>query len=150
MSKTFAFNKRAGFDYDLLEKFEAGLVLFGHEVKSVKLGHSSLKSSFVTAHNGELFLINCHIPAYKFSGPMPDYNPDRSRKILLNKKEINYLIGKTQEKGLTLTAVRLYNKGNRIKLEFAVARGKKNYDKRATIKERETDREMARELKNNF
>lgn len=147
MSKTLAINKRASFDYELLDKYEAGLVLTGQEVKSAKLGHTSLSGSFVTIHNGEAHLTNCHISPYKFAGKLPDYNPTRSRKLLLHKNEIASLIGVIQQKGLTLVPIKLYNKENRVKLEFAIARGKKKIDKRETIKKREVQREIERTTK---
>jgi len=146
-----AFNKKAGFDYEFLEKFEAGLVLAGQEVKSVRLGQASLAGSFVTLdRKSEAYLINAQIPPYKFAGPLPGYDPKRSRKLLLNKKELSFLIGKTQQSGLTLVPLSLYNKNNKIKLEFALSRGKKKSDKRQSIKEREAKRDIERALKQKF
>ncbi len=146
-------NKRAYFDYDILEEYEAGLVLKGFEVKSIKTGHVSLKGSYVTVKlaknnkNPEVYLINAHVSLYKHAGKMPNYNPTRSRKLLLNKKEIRYLIGKKVEKSLTLIPLRLYTKHNLIKLSFALARGKKKRDKREVIKRRELDIESRRAIK---
>ncbi len=146
-------NKRAYFDYDILEEYEAGLVLKGFEVKSIKTGHVSLKGSYVTVKlaknnkNPEVYLINAHVSLYKHAGEMPNYNPTRSRKLLLNKKEIRYLIGKKVEKSLTLIPLRLYTKHNLIKLSFALARGKKKRDKREVIKRRELDIESRRAIK---
>lgn len=148
MGKTLAINKRATFDYELLDKYEAGLVLAGYEVKSAKLGHISLKGAFVTIHEGEAYLTNCSISAYKFSGKLPDYNPERSRKLLLHKKEIDSLIGTVQQKGLTLVPIRVYTNNNRVKLEFAVGKGKKKIDKRENIKKREADVEIGRIIRN--
>lgn len=145
---TLAFNKRANFDYEIKEKYEAGLVLLGHEVKSIKTGHISLKGSYVTFKKAkgrplpELFLINVHIPLYKFAGSIKNYDPYRSRKLLLKKNEISHLIGKKQEQGLTLVPIRVYTKRGYVKLEFGVGRGKKKADKRETIKKRDIDRRI--------
>ncbi len=154
--KTLAVNKRAKFDYEILSKYEAGLVLFGHEVKSVKTGHISLKGSFVSikqARTGrlpELFLVNAHISKYKHAGNLDDYDVERSRKLLIKKNEIRHLIGKKQEQGLTLIPLRIYTKHSFLKLEFATARGKKKYDKRDSIKKRELDRKSRTLLKKNI
>ncbi len=145
---TYAINKRAKFDYEITDKFEAGIVLAGHEVKSIKTGHISLKGAFVTMRQGidkkipEFYLTNCHIPLYKHAGEMLNYDPARSRKLLLKKAEIRQLIGKTKEKGLTLVPIRVYNKNSLIKLEFGVGKGKTKIDKRETIKKREIDRKL--------
>ncbi len=141
-------NKRAGYDYELQEKFEAGLVLTGSEVKSVKTGHISLKGSFITRKGSEFFLTNAHIPIYKFSGQVKNYDPVRPRKILLRKSEIKHLIGKASVQGLTLVPICVYTKRKLIKLEFAVGRGKKQFDKRSTIAKREEKRRMEQSLKN--
>lgn len=143
-----AFNKRANFDYEILEKYEAGLVLLGHEVKSVKTGHISLKGAFVTvkAARGkplpELHLINAHIPLYKHAGTVKSYDPYRSRKLLLKKNEIRHLIGKKQEQGLTLVPIKIYTKHSFIKLEFGIGKGKKKRDKREAIKKRDVLRDI--------
>jgi SsrA-binding protein len=148
-----AVNKKARFDYQILETFEAGIVLFGHEVKSIKTGHISLKGSFVTLKQDkgnklpELYLINTHIPLYKHAGSMPSHDPYRSRKLLLHKNEIKKLIGKKKEQGLTLVPLKVYTKRSLIKLEFGLAKGKKKYDKREDVKKRELDRSMSRVLK---
>ncbi|HOW60893.1 MAG TPA: SsrA-binding protein SmpB [Candidatus Moranbacteria bacterium] len=144
-----AFNKRAGFDYELQKKFEAGLMLTGAEVKSVKNGHISLKGSFVTMHDGELYLTNANISPYPFAKTAETYNPTRSRKLLVRKSEISSLIGKLQTKGLTLVPLRVYTKKRLIKLEFALAQGKKKFDKRENIAKRESKRRMERFIKNN-
>ncbi|MEN8252257.1 MAG: SsrA-binding protein SmpB [Patescibacteria group bacterium] len=144
---TFALNKKAKFDYEFIEKYEAGLVLHGHEVKSIKTGHISLKGAFVTIHNGELYLTNALIPLYKHAGNIKDYDPNRSRKLLVKKSEIRSLIGKKAQAGLTMVPIRVYNKRNLIKLEFALARGKSKHDKRSTIKKRDTDRSIARAMR---
>ncbi|MCK4554436.1 SsrA-binding protein SmpB [Candidatus Parcubacteria bacterium] len=152
---TLAFNKRANFDYDIKEKFTAGIVLLGHEVKSVKTGHINLKGSYVTLRHAqgkllkktkkvlpELYLINAHIPLYKYAGTVKDYNATRPRKLLLKKNEIKHLIGKKQEQGLTLVPLKVYTKRSLIKLEFGIGKGKKKIDKREVIKKREVDRKI--------
>lgn len=145
--KTLAVNKRATFDYTLLDKYEAGLVLLGHEVKSVKTGHLSLKGSFVTVHDGELVLTNAFIPPYPFAGELPGYDPTRSRKLLLKKSEIRTLIGKVRVNGLTLVPLSVYTKKRLLKLAFAVGKGKKDFDKRSDIGKKEAKRRIDRELK---
>ncbi len=147
---TYATNKRGRFDYEILGTYEAGIVLAGHEVKSIKLGHISLKGAFVTLKNlknkeiPEAYLTNCHITPYKFAGKLDNYDPDQPRKLLLKRSEIRQLIGKTKEKGLTLVPIRVYNKGRLIKLAFGIGKGKKKIDKRQDIKKRETDRKLQR------
>lgn len=150
MSKTVTYNKRASFDYELLEKYEAGLVLFGQEVKSIKTGHINLTGSFVAIKQSphlEMFLINASIPAYQPKNTPPDYDETRSRKLLLKKPEIKSLVGKIQQKGLTLVPIRVYLKRGLVKLEFAVGKGKRQIDKREVIKKRESRREIQRSLK---
>ena len=142
-----AVNKRANFDYFISDTYEAGLVLFGHEVKSVKTGHISLKGAFVTIKSSsknlpELYLINAHIPLYAKASTVKSYEPERPRKLLLHKNEIQKLIGKKQEQGLTLVPIKIYTKRNLIKLEFGIGRGKKKIDKREDIKKREVDRQI--------
>jgi len=143
-----AINKRANFDYDIQDTYEAGLVLLGHEVKSVKTGHVSLKGSYVTFKKRagknlpEAYLTNAHIPLYKHAGKIANYEPTRPRKLLLKKKEISYLIGKKDEQGLTLVPLKIYTKRSFIKLEFGVGKGRKKYDKREAIKKRELDRNI--------
>ncbi len=148
-----AVNKRANFDYEIQEKYEAGIVLYGYEVKAVKTGHISLKGSFVTfkktkARLPEVYLTNAHIPLYKHAGDVIAYDPTRSRKLLLKKKEIKYLLGKRQEQGLTLIPLKIYTKRSLIKLEFGVGKGRKKYDKREVIKKREFDRQARTLTKN--
>ncbi|MFA5155585.1 MAG: SsrA-binding protein SmpB [Patescibacteria group bacterium] len=139
-------NRKASFDYELLEKYEAGLVLYGHEVKSVRAGQVSLKGSFISlrSHHGrpEFYLLGCQISPYKQAGPMPDYNQRRERKLLLKKGEIKRLVGRQQTEGLTLIPLQIYTNHSFLKLEFAVARGKKKYDKREAIKKREVERSL--------
>lgn len=145
---TIAVNKRANFDYALTDKYEAGLVLTGAEVKSIKTGHLSLKGSFVTFKGTELYLTNADIPFYKFAGVPVNYDSRHSRKLLLKKSEIKTLLGKVKVKGLTLVPIRVYTKKRLIKLEFGVGRGKKEYDKREDIKKRDSDKKMKRLIRN--
>ena len=140
-----AINKRAHFDYKILENYEAGLALLGMEVKSIKTKHVSLKESFVTIHAGELYLTNAHIPLYKHAGKVASYNPTRPRKLLVKKSEIKRLIGAIRTKGLTLVPIKLYTKRRLIKLEFGLGKGTKVIDKREKIKKREDERTMRRE-----
>lgn len=144
---TIGFNKRAAFDYELTDRYEAGLVLTGAEVKSIKTGHISLKGSFVTFKGGELFLTNANIPLYPFAKNSSAYDPTRSRKVLVHKSEIKSLLGKMHMKGLTLVPLRVYTKRRLIKLEFAIGRGKKAFDKRSDITKRESERRIAKALK---
>jgi SsrA-binding protein len=141
-------SKKANFNYEILDKYEAGIELFGFEVKSLRLKRGSLEGSFVTIQNGEAFLMSAQIPPYQSNNTPKDYNERRPRKLLLRKKELGELVGKSETKGLTLIPISWYNKGTKIKVEIAVARGKKKHDKRADIKKRETDREIRRTLKN--
>lgn len=145
--KVITENKKAYFNYQILEKFEAGLVLIGPEVKSIKLGRINLAGSFVVLKDQELYLVGCNIPPYQPKNIPPDYNPQRSRKLLLKKTEIKYLIGKSKQKGLTLIPLKVYTKKGKIKLEFALAKGRKKVDKREVIRKREVEREIKRLLK---
>lgn len=150
---TLAYNKRANYDYQISDKYEAGLVLFGHEVKSIKSGHISLKGAFVTIKSNkqgtpDLYLTNAHIPLYKRASTVQNYDPERPRKLLLHKNQIKHLIGKKSEQGLTLVPIKVYTKHNLIKLEFGIGRGKKKIDKRETIKKRDTDRQIRTLTKN--
>ena len=140
-------NKKAKFDYEIMENYEAGLVLSGQEVKSARDGQMSLKGAFVTFHNGQAFILGSHISKYKPAGPLPEYDPDRSRRLLLRKKEIRYLQGKAQEQGLTIVPLKVYTKNRFIKVEVAVARGRHKYDKREVLKKKDLDREVARAKK---
>lgn len=144
---TIAINKRATFDYEILEKFEAGLMLIGSEVKSIKTGRISLKESFVTIKGSELYLTNANIPKYSFAGELQSYEPTRPRKLLVKKSEIKSLIGKARTQGLTLIPLRVYTKKRLVKLEFALAQGKKAYDKRSDIAKRDARRAIERRLK---
>jgi len=140
-------NKKVYYNYQVLEKFEAGISLIGQEVKSIKSGRISLKGSYVVFKDEELYLIGANIPPYQPKNAPPDYNPERSRKLLLKKSEIKYLIGKSKQKGLTLMPLRVYTKRGKIKLEFGTVKGKKKFDKRELIKKREIEREIRRMLK---
>lgn len=144
----FAENRKAFYDYEIIEKFEAGLVLSGAEVKSIKNGRMNLIGSYVNFHNSEPYLIGASIAPYQPKNQPPDFDPSRSRKLLLNKKEIDYISGKTKQKSLTLVPLKVYNKGRRIKIEIGLVRGKKQYDKRAVISKRETAKKIERSLKN--
>ncbi|MCK4781800.1 SsrA-binding protein SmpB [Candidatus Parcubacteria bacterium] len=146
--KIIAKNKKAYFDYEILEKFKAGIVLIGTEVKSIKTGHISLKGSYVVIDKSqEVWLIGAEIPAYQPRNAPKDYISSRSRKLLLKKSEIQYLIGKSKQKGLTLAPLMVYTEKGNIKIEFAIAKGKKKVDKRETIKKRDFEREKSRILK---
>jgi SsrA-binding protein len=144
---TLATNPRAKYDYHILEKFEAGLVLAGHEVKSIKTGRMSLKGAYVTIKDEEAWLINAQISPYQPKNTPKDYEPTHSRKLLLHKKEIKSLIGKIKQKGLTLVPLRVYTKHRRIKLEFGLGQGKRKVDKREKIKKREVKRRIDRALR---
>ncbi|MDP1833564.1 MAG: SsrA-binding protein SmpB [Candidatus Moranbacteria bacterium] len=144
---TLAFNKRANFDYEISDKYEAGLVLSGPEVKSVKMGHISLKESFVTIRGSELFLTNAHITPYKQAGGVKNYDPTQPRKLLMHRSEIKHLTGKVRIQGLTLVPIRVYTRKRLLKLEFGLGKGKKKFDKRADISKREVERNIKRELK---
>jgi SsrA-binding protein len=144
--KIYSENKKAGFDYEILEKFEAGMVLFGQEVKSIKTGHINLSGSYVSVNTGEPFLLGVKIPPYQPNNAGADYNEERQKKLLLNKKEIDYLIGKTKTKGFSLIPLKIYDNNGRIKLEFGLAKGRKKYDKKEKIKKKDADREVNREL----
>jgi SsrA-binding protein len=144
--KVLSENRKAYFNYTILEKFEAGIVLVGQEVKSIRAGRLNLAGSYVVLRNGNAYLIGCQIPPYQPLNIQGEYNPERSRRLLLNKSEIQYLIGKSNQKGLTLVPLKMYTKAGRIKLEIGVAKGKKTADKRETIRKRETERDLKREL----
>ncbi len=140
-------NKKAYFNYQILEKFEAGISLIGQEVKSIKSGRVNLAGSYVVLKEEEVYLIGATIPPYQPKNAPADYNPERPRKLLLKKIEIKSLIGKAKQKGLTLIPLKLYTKNGKIKLEFATAKGKKKVDKREQTKKREFEREKDRLLK---
>ncbi len=146
---TYSTNKKVKFDYEILDEIEAGLVLTGQEVKSIRTGHISLKGSFVTIKGDEAWLTNVHIPKYKFAGNVKDYDPEQSRKLLLKKKEIDYLRGKSMERGLTIVPLSVYTRGRHVKVKIGIGKGKKKHDKRASIKKRELKRETDRMIKEN-
>lgn len=139
---SLADNRRATYDYQILDKIEAGLVLSGPEVKSAKAGHLNLQGAYVIPKGSELWLTGCHISPYAPAGPQPSYDPTRDRKLLLKQSELRYLLGKVKEPGLTLVPLSVYTAHRLVKLELAVARGKSRYDKRAAIRKRETKREL--------
>lgn len=141
-------NRKARFNYELLEKMEAGIELLGFEVKSLRQKQGSLDGAYVIVRGGEAFLVNGYIPPYQPKNTPRDYDPRRHRKLLLTKKELAELAAAESKKGLTIVPVSVYNKGRKIKVEIAIARGKKKYDKRETIKRRDAEREMRRTLKN--
>lgn len=139
-------NKKARFDYHILETFEAGLVLTGAEIKSVRMGEISIAESYIRPEKGEIFLLAAHIKPYSFNADK-DYDPTRKRKLLMHKHEIEKLKGRVEQKGLTIVPLRMYLKRGRAKLEIALAKGKDAPDKRQSVKERESKRELARALK---
>ena len=145
---TYIQNKRATYDFEVLKTIEAGLVLQGHEVKSVRAGKGSLKGSHVLVRGGEALLVGASITAYQPKNTPKSYNPERNRTLLLSKKEIEELDQKTNTERLTAIPIKLYNSGQKIKLEIAIARGKKLHDKRESIKDRETKIHIERTLKN--
>jgi SsrA-binding protein len=144
--KTVAENRRARHDYHFLERVEAGLVLHGSEVKSLRQGHAVLQRAYADARDGELWLVGLHIPPYEQASVQP-HEPDRDRKLLLHRRQIEQLSSKAAERGLTLVPTRLYFKDGRAKVELALARGKEGRDKRRDIAERESKRRIERELK---
>lgn len=130
-------NKKVHFDFEILEKFEAGLELFGHEVKSLKNKKGSLAGAHIIIRGGEAFIVGLDIPAYQPNNMPKDYEEDRTIRVILKKKEISYLEGKTHKTGLTIVPIKLYTSGKKIKIEIGLAKGKKKFDKRETIKKRE-------------
>jgi len=145
--RTVAVNKHVSHDYSVLERFEAGLALLGSEVKSVREGRVSLKESYGEVRNGEVFLVKCHISPYEAANIF-NHEPLRDRKLLLHRREIKRLAGKVQERGLTLVPTRvLVSDRGKIKLELALVRGKREYEKREALKKRDTDREIRAEIK---
>ncbi|UOD35497.1 SsrA-binding protein SmpB [Deferribacteraceae bacterium V6Fe1] len=147
--KILAQNKKAFYDYEIIETFEAGIELKGTEVKSCKSGKVNLRDSFIKVKDGEAFLLNTHISEYE-KGNIANHEPTRTRKLLLHKREINRLIGKAQEKGLTIVPLKIYLKKNLVKVEIALVKGKQSHDKRNTIKEKDLKKEISRDFKNKF
>ncbi len=144
---SLAENKKAYFNYEISETFEAGIELKGFEVKSVKAGQANLLGAFATIRGGEIWLTNADIPPFQSANTPADYNPTRPRRLLLNKKEILYLVTKMKSDRLTLLPLKMYSKKNLVKVELGLARGKRQYEKRETIKKRESQREIKRTLK---
>ncbi|MFA6177273.1 MAG: SsrA-binding protein SmpB [Candidatus Paceibacterota bacterium] len=144
---SYAENRKARFNYEFLEKYEAGIELLGTEVKSVRRGQMSLEGAFVIIRGGEAFLINANIPPFQVKNAPKDYDPLRNRKLLLTKKEIAELAGSEKNKSLTIVPISVYNKNRKIKVEIALVKGKKKFDKRETLKKRDTEREIRREYK---
>ncbi len=147
MSK-FAENRKAYFNYEILEKITAGIELLGFEVKAIKAGQMTLDGSYVVIRGGEAFLIGSSVTSLQPKNTPKDYDERRNRKLLLTKKELRYLSGKENQNGLTIVALSVYNMGHKIKVELGLAKGKRKSDKRETIKKRESDREINRTLKN--
>jgi len=141
-------HKKARFDYEILEELEAGIELLGHEVKSLRGKQGKLEGSHVIVRGGEAYLVGMAIPPYQPKNTQEEYDPARSRKLLLTKKELAALAGFEGQKGLTIVPLRVYNKGSKLKVGLAVVRGRKKYDKRAVLKKRDTKREIDRTLKN--
>ncbi len=142
-----AYNRSASFEYFIEQKFEAGIVLEGAEVKSLRAGNCNLKDSFCFIRNGEITLKNMHIPVYDKSGAFNSKNSKRDRKLLMHRAEIDKIVGKINAKGMTLVPIRLYFKDNLIKVEVALCRGKQSFDKKETIKKRDIERDLKRQTK---
>ena len=141
-------HKKARFDYEVLEEYEAGIELLGHEVKSLRAHHGKLEGSHVIVRGGEAHIIGMSVPPYQPKNTPKEYDPARTRKLLLTKKEIAALAVFEGQKGLTIIPLSVYNKQSKLKVRIAVARGRKKYDKRAVLKQRDTEREIRRTLKN--
>jgi SsrA-binding protein len=140
-------NKKAHFNYEILEKFEAGIELLGFEVKSIKKGQGSLEGAHVTVRGGEAYLIGFDLPPYQPGNTPTDYERTRTRKLLLTKKEIQRIGDEESKKGIAVIPLSIFAKGGKLKVDLALARGKKKFDKRETIKKRDTDRDIRREMK---
>ncbi|MEE9199446.1 MAG: SsrA-binding protein SmpB [Dehalococcoidia bacterium] len=141
--KTISVNRKAFHDYAILESVEAGMVLTGTEIKSIRAGRVNIRDAFARADKGELWLFNAHIAQYS-GGNRYNHEPTRPRKLLLHREQIDHLVGKAEEKGLALIPLRLYIKGHMAKVELALAKGKKLYDKRKSIAERDAERQIRR------
>jgi SsrA-binding protein len=144
--RLIARNKRARFDYEIIENWEAGVMLTGTEVKSLRAGRATINDAFGVVKDGEVWLLNMHVPPYEM-GNQFNHDPVRTRKLLLHGREIKRLIGSVDRKGLTLVALELYFKGSHAKVRLGLGKGKKAHDKRETIKEREAQRELARVIR---
>lgn len=140
-------NRKVNFDYEIIDTFEAGIVLTGTEIKSIRLGKCNLKDSYAIIKNNEIFILNMHISQYE-QGNRFNHEETRTRKLLMHKKEILKLRDKLEIDGFTLVPIKLYFKGNKAKLLIGLAKGKKNYDKRESIKKKDVERQMAKDLKN--
>ncbi len=138
--------KKARFDYEIIETLQAGIELFGHEVKSLKKGQGSLEGAYIIVRGGEAYVVNMFVPPYQEKNTPKDYEPRRNRRLMLSRKEIAKLASLESSNGLTTVPISVYNKGNLIKVSVAIVRGKKQFDKRENIKKRETDRTLRREF----
>ena len=143
----YAESRKAHFNYEILEKYETGIELLGTEVKAIRAGKMSLEGAFVIVRGGEAYLINSNLPPYQPKNAPKDYDPLRNRKLLLTKKEIAELGGSEKNKSLTIVPISVYNKNRKIKVAIALVKGKKKFDKRETIKKRDTDRDIRRQIK---
>lgn len=148
MEKQISYNKYALYEYFVIEKFEAGIILEGAEVKTLRAGNCNLKDSFCFLRNGELYLKNLHIPVYDKAGAFSSKDSKRDRKLLMHRRELDRLAGKINEKGFTIVPLQLYFSGSLVKAEIALCKGKQNYDKKRTIAERDQKRALEREIKN--
>ena len=147
IEKVVTVNRKARYDYEILENFEAGMVLQGSEVKALRAGRANLKDSYAAIEGDEVFLHNCHIGPYPPAGPNNQHEPERLRKLLLRRREIERLRGKTLERGLTLVPLRIYFRGGRAKIELALGRGKRAYDKRDAKRREATRQDIEQELR---
>ena len=143
----YAENRKARFNYEIVEKYEAGIELIGTEVKSVRAGQMSLEGAFVIVRGGEAYLMNSNVPPYQPKNAPKDYDPLANRRLLLTQKELRELGSHEKNKSLTIVPLAVYNKNRKIKVEIALVKGKKKFDKRETLKKRDTDRELRREYK---
>lgn len=141
-------HKKARLNYEVLEEFEAGLELLGHEVKALRAKMGKLEGSHVVVRNGEAYIVGMQVPPFQAANTPKDYDQERSRKLLLTKKELAKLESYEGQKGLTIVPISVYNKGSKLKVKVAAVRGRKQYDKRAVLKKRDTDRDIERTLKN--
>ncbi|MEI6528291.1 MAG: SsrA-binding protein SmpB [bacterium] len=147
MSATLIQNKKAFFNYEITEKFTAGVELFGYEVKTLRSKQGSLDGAYIIVRGGEAYLVGSNIPAYQPKNAPKEYDSKRNRRLLLSKKEISYLSNAGDAQGLTIVPIELYNSGKFIKLSFGIGKGKKKFDKREDIKKRESNRDIERTLK---
>ena len=141
-------NKKAKFNYEIVDTYTAGIELFGYEVKSIRDGRGNLEGAHIIVRGNEVYLVEAKIPAYQPKNAPESYNEARPRKLLLTKKEIATLLGEEKRNGLTIVPLSMYNKGVKIKVDIATVRGKKKYDKRESIKKRDTERDLGKKLKN--